>query len=153
MFCCKQDSQGYLGSSKVPGKLHPMAARVQWVVVRVCMTDRFWGKCVLTVRELFILPEILPAVILCYCKHDPAKILHIESSWDASAGVVESWFSQSTSPHQSNFQYSATATVFVPTTVYAHQWELLLIVLKMHARMITEMTWPGLSVPVNIAQG
>ena len=49
--------------------------------------------------------------------------------------------SKSTSPHQSNFQSSATSFVFAPQNVHAHQWDALLIVFTMHACMLVEAAW------------
>ena len=74
-------------------KMYPMVARVQWVVVCVGVTERFGGKYVSRIRELFFFSEILNTVTLWHYLHDPLNKVHIKSSWGApTKGFVEQCF-------------------------------------------------------------
>ena len=165
----KQDAQWCFESSKCSENTYPTATRVQWVVACVYMTERFGGKYVSRIRELFYSSEILHNVILCCCKHNPEHqvriMLTITILTQCEKNVQQvllrctfsKWcwelISQSASPHQGNFQSSTTSAVVVLYIFLYISEGYCLDIFTIHARMLVETAWPGHSVPVNIAHG
>ena len=87
-MCYVNKIKRYLDVDKVPEKMCPMVARVQWVCVYV--TERFCVKYVSRVRELFLSSKILHTVIVCRYKYNPDKHLYIKPSCAPTKGGVES---------------------------------------------------------------